>query len=189
MSGSAGRKGVSGRGDSAAKAGSGSGSAVRALDEPILPVAQEPLDEPVIPVAHDKPEKTVEEMPAESKPVPEEPEDDGEPAENKQFCYTNVYERIITGLRLFYFSNFMVRVRIDFKACFCQLRHDGDFKFMLIQAQKRLHIAEIRYDTPFRKGNLFINNPILYQQIQSSGLYRRNIPRDALFPIPSTMTG
>lgn len=78
------------------------------LDEPILPVAQEPLDEPVIPVAHDKPEKTVEEMPAESKPVPEEPEDDGEPAENKQFCYTNVYERIIKGCVLEYLERFGV---------------------------------------------------------------------------------
>ncbi len=78
------------------------------LDEPILPVAQEPLDEPVIPVAHDKPEKTVEEMPAESEPVPEEPEDDGEPAENKQFCYTNVYERIIKGCVLEYLERFGV---------------------------------------------------------------------------------
>ncbi len=78
------------------------------LDEPILPVAQEPLDEPVIPVAHDKPEKTVEEMPAESEPVPEEPEADGEPAENKQFCYTNVYERIIKGCVLEYLERFGV---------------------------------------------------------------------------------
>ncbi len=78
------------------------------LDEPILPVAQEPLDEPVIPMAHDKPEKTVEEMPAESEPVPEEPEDDGEPAENKQFCYTNVYERIIKGCVLEYLERFGV---------------------------------------------------------------------------------
>ena len=78
------------------------------LDEPLLPVAQEPLDEPVIPVAHDKPEKTVEEMPAESEPVPEEPEDDGEPAENKQFCYTNVYERIIKGCVLEYLERFGV---------------------------------------------------------------------------------
>ena len=78
------------------------------LDEPILPVAQEPLDEPVIPVAHDKPEKTVEEMLAESEPVPEEPEDDGEPAENKQFCYTNVYERIIKGCVLEYLERFGV---------------------------------------------------------------------------------
>lgn len=78
------------------------------LDEPILPAAQEPLDEPVIPVAHDKPEKTVEEMPAESEPVPEEPEDDGEPAENKQFCYTNVYERIIKGCVLEYLERFGV---------------------------------------------------------------------------------
>ena len=78
------------------------------LDEPILPAAQEPLDEPVIPVAHDKPEKTVEEMPTESEPVPEEPEDDGEPAENKQFCYTNVYERIIKGCVLEYLERFGV---------------------------------------------------------------------------------
>ncbi len=78
------------------------------LDEPILPVAQEPLDEPVIPMAHDKPEKTVEEMPAESEPVPEEPKDDGEPAENKQFCYTNVYERIIKGCVLEYLERFGV---------------------------------------------------------------------------------
>ena len=78
------------------------------LDEPILPAAQEPLDEPILPVAHDKPEKTVEEMPAESEPVPEEPEDDGEPAENKQFCYTNVYERIIKGCVLEYLERFGV---------------------------------------------------------------------------------
>lgn len=75
------------------------------LDEPILPVAQEPLDEPVLPVAQ---EETVEELPAESEPAPEEPEDDGEPAENKQFCYTNVYERIIKGCVLEYLERFGV---------------------------------------------------------------------------------
>ncbi len=78
------------------------------LDEPILPVAQEPLDEPVLPVVPEETEKTAGEIHAESEPVPEEPEDDGEPAENKQFCYTNVYERIIKSCVMEYLERFGV---------------------------------------------------------------------------------